>query len=152
MIEAKNLSNCSNIDVIKPSINALDITSHPRHMWLIDFEGLTLDQARCYEKPFQYVLENVKTFRDSSRQQILRDNWWLFERSRPAMRKAIAPLNRFIVTPLTSKHRLYVWVSHPTLPDQANYIFARNDDYFFGVLQENITQAPEFYMECHQPS
>lgn len=138
MMEAKNLSNCSNIDVIKPSINALDITKHPRHMWLIDFEGLTLEQAKSYEKPFQYVLEHVKPFRDSSRQKILRDNWWLFERSRSAMRRAIAPLRRFIATPLTSKHRLYVWLSHPTLPDQASYVFARDDDYFFGVLHSSV--------------
>ncbi len=138
MIESKNPSDCANIDVIKPSINALDITSHPRHMWLIDFYGLTLEQAKRYEKPFQYVFDNVKPFRNSSRQKILRDNWWLFERSRPAMRKAISSLNRFIVTPLTSKHRVYVWLSQPTLPDQANYIFARNDDYFFGVLHSSI--------------
>jgi hypothetical protein len=54
------------------------------------------------------------------------------------MRKAIAPLGRFIVTPLTSKHKLYVWAKYPTLPDQANYIFAREDDYFFGVLHSYI--------------
>jgi hypothetical protein len=138
MLASQNSSNYPNSNVIKPSINALDITEHPRNMWLIDFYGLTEEEARYYEKPFEYTLEHVKPFRDRSRQRTLRDNWWLFERSRPAMRETIAPLNRFIATPLTSKHKLYVWITSPTLPDQANYVFAREDDYFFGVLHSRI--------------
>ena len=44
------------------------------------------------------------------------------------------PLDRCIVTPRVSKHRLFVWVSADTLPDSATIAFAREDDYFFGVL------------------
>jgi len=116
----------------------LDVTEHPRNMWLIDFTGLTLEEAMCYEKPFKYIVDNVKPFREVSRQQVLKNHWWLFERSRPEMREAIDSLKRFIVTPLTSKYRLYIWVTHPTLPDQANYVFARDDDYFFGILQSYL--------------
>jgi hypothetical protein len=47
---------------------------------------------------------------------------------------ALDDLSRFIVTPAVSKHRVFVWLSAPTLPDHALLVFARDDDYFFGVL------------------
>jgi type II restriction/modification system DNA methylase subunit YeeA len=50
------------------------------------------------------------------------------------MRKALAPLARFIVTPTLAKHRLFAWVAQPTLPDHQLIAIAREDEYFFGVL------------------
>ncbi len=57
-----------NSDVIKPWINGLDITERPRNMWIIDFGVNTakMDAAQ-YERPFEYVRENVKPARDSVR-------------------------------------------------------------------------------------
>ena len=50
------------------------------------------------------------------------------------MRNALAPLQRFIATPTLSKHRLFIWLSAPTLPDHQLVAIAREDDYTFGVL------------------
>ena len=50
------------------------------------------------------------------------------------MRDAIAGLSRFVVTPTIAKHRLFNWAENPTLPDHQLIVFARQDDYFFGVL------------------
>jgi hypothetical protein len=50
------------------------------------------------------------------------------------MRRALAPLTRFIATPTVAKHRVFVWMVHPTLPDHQVIAVARSDDYFFGVL------------------
>ena len=54
------------------------------------------------------------------------------------MRAAMSSLDRYIVTPRVSKHRLFVWVTADTLPDSAVIAFARDDDYFFGVLHSRI--------------
>ena len=54
------------------------------------------------------------------------------------MREAISKLRRFIVTPTLSKHRLFAWIEHPTLPDHQLIVFARSDDYFFGVLHSAV--------------
>jgi hypothetical protein len=62
-------------------------------MWIIDFGEMPLEEASKYEKPFQYVLTKVKPVRDKSPEATLRERWWLFGRSRPAMRKAINPLH-----------------------------------------------------------
>ena len=138
MLKSNNATPVSNADVIKPYINALDITKHSRNMWIIDFTNMTLEDAQKYEKPFEYVLEHVKPHRDTVRRQARRERWWQFGETRPGMCKSIALLSRFVATPLTSKYRLYVWLSHPILSDQANFIFARDDDYFFGVLHSSI--------------
>jgi hypothetical protein len=50
------------------------------------------------------------------------------------MRKALRGLSRFIVTPSVSKHRVFVWMDPVVLCNQKTIVFAREDDYFFGML------------------
>lgn len=57
------------------------------------------------------------------------------------MRKAVANLTRFIGTIATGKFRLFVWLDHMVLPDHQLYIFAREDDYFFGVLHSRTHEV-----------
>ena len=128
-----NVNGRPNSDVVVPWANGLDITRRPRDMFIIDF-GLvmTLDEAALYEAPFQYVQEHVMAQREKSRTTI--KEWWLHERPRVEMRRATTSLNRFIITPIVAKHRLFTWASRPTLPDHQLIVIARDDDYAFGVL------------------
>jgi hypothetical protein len=57
------------------------------------------------------------------------------------MRAALAPLRRFLCTTRVSKHRLFVWLQAPRLPDSATFAFAREDDFFFGVLHSRIHEV-----------
>lgn len=50
------------------------------------------------------------------------------------MRSALAGLPRFLATPNLTKHRLFAWLSADTVPDHQLIVFARDDDYFMGVL------------------
>lgn len=54
------------------------------------------------------------------------------------MRAALKPLGRFIVTPRVAKHRFFVWVAKPTLPDTRLVVVAREDDTFFGCLSSRF--------------
>ena len=47
---------------------------------------------------------------------------------------ALQGLARFIVTVRVGKHRLFCWLSDKEIPSDALVVFARDDDYFFGVL------------------
>ena len=127
----------SNEDVVRPWINGSDITGRRRNMWIIDFPpGTTLEEAALYEAPFEYVRKNVKPKRQVSRTTI--KEWWVHERPRVEMRAAIHGLDRIIVTPCLSKHRLFMWLENDTLADHAAIVFARDDDYFFGVLHSRV--------------
>ncbi len=122
-----------NSDVVRPWVNGLDVTRRPRDMWIVDF-GVNLPEheAALYEAPFEYVRQHVKPAREKSRTTIAA--WWLHERPRVDMRKALAACARFICTPRVATYRLFVWLDAATLPDSATIAFAREDDYFFGVL------------------
>jgi len=134
-----NPNNRPNSDVVKPSFNGVDLVRRSRNVWIVDFGVDTpLEQACQYELPFEYIRENVKPFRERSKERKLKQNWWLLARPRPAMRVSVKGLKRFIVTPKTAKYRLFAWIEPPTLPDQAVYVIARQDDYFFGVLHSRI--------------
>jgi len=129
-----------NSDVVLPWINALDVTRRPRHMWIIDF-GINMpeEEAALYEKPFEYVQKHVKPFRAVAKSGDRTGvSWWIHQRPRGDMRMALNSLARFIVTPSVSKYRVFMWITPPTLPDHAVLAFARDDDYFFGVLHSKL--------------
>lgn len=134
--ESTNPDERSNRDVIKPWINAIDVTRRPRNMWIIDFgTDMTLEEASKYVAPFQHVQKYVKPERDKVNRKNHRERWWLFGESRPGMRTAIASLQRFIATPLVSKYRVFAWISAGVIPENLLVVIAREDDYFWGVLQ-----------------
>jgi type II restriction/modification system DNA methylase subunit YeeA len=54
------------------------------------------------------------------------------------MRTALAGLERYIATATTAKHRLFAWLDGTALPDHALIVFARDDDYTFGVLHSRV--------------
>jgi type II restriction/modification system DNA methylase subunit YeeA len=131
-----------NADVVQRWANGHDLTGRPRDMWIIDFGvGMPAEQAALYEQPYQYVLEHVKHERESNRRQAYRDRWWIHVESRPAMRKALASLPRFIATTRHAKHMIFAWIPAGTLPDSALIAFARDDDFFFGVLHSRFHEA-----------
>jgi type II restriction/modification system DNA methylase subunit YeeA len=124
-----------NSDVVRPWINALDVTRRYRDMWIVDFGVSTPEEeAALYEGPFEHVRRYVKPARDLVRNHLERARWWLHGRPAPDMRSALAGRGRFLCTPLVSKHRLFVWFGCEILPSHATAVFAREDDYFFGVL------------------
>jgi hypothetical protein len=51
------------------------------------------------------------------------------------MRAGLTGLVRYLATPRVSKHRVFAWLTPELLCDSAVVAFARDDDYFFGVLQ-----------------
>jgi type II restriction/modification system DNA methylase subunit YeeA len=54
------------------------------------------------------------------------------------MKKALSPLNRYIATIAVGKHRHFVWLEKGVIPDHALLVFARDDDYFFGILHSAL--------------
>ncbi len=138
---AGNPTGRPNSDVVRPLVNTEDLVKNPVPRWIVDSADLTAAAFAVYEKPFALVLERVKPSRDQNRDKWLKENWWRPQRMRPEMRSAVAGLPRFIVTPTTSKHRIFIWLTPPTLPDHQLTVFARADDVFFGILHSHIHEV-----------
>jgi hypothetical protein len=138
LMQTGNPNGRPNSDLVRPVCNSEDLIQPPSRRWIIDTAGLDQEQASRYEQPFQIVVSRVKPKRDINRDDWLRKNWWLPQRMRPEMRNSIKPLCRFLVTTTTSKHRLFIWLTHPVLPDHQLIVFASADDFLFGLLHSRL--------------
>lgn len=142
LLAAPNPDGRSNSDVVVPWVNARDITDRPRGWYIIDF-GLNMPEAEAalYEAPFEHVRAHVKPLRDTVNRARYREKWWLHAEAIPGMRAGFQHLARYIATPMTSKHRLFVWLPVSVLPDHALVVFLRDDDYTLGVLHSRAHEV-----------
>jgi SAM-dependent methyltransferase len=132
----ENPNGRRNSDVVRPVASGIDLVGRSRQKWTIDFGLMPMEEAAQYEIPFEYVKNVVLPVRRTRRADF-RDQWWQYARPRPSMRDALRGKLRFIATPEVSKHRVFVWVSSKVLCNQQTLVFARADDYFFGVLHSS---------------
>ena len=139
MLQQPNPHGKPNSDVIRPRITGRDINQTSSDMMTIDFGiNMTESQAALYEAPFEYLRTHVKPIRDGHSDGRARTYWWRYGVPRPEMRRALAGLPRYIGTSLTSQHRMFRYIAGSVLPENTVIAFARDDDYFFGVLHSNI--------------
>jgi type II restriction/modification system DNA methylase subunit YeeA len=130
-----NVNNRLNSDVVRPVLSGIDIVGRHRKNWTIDFgTEMTQAEAAKYEIPFEYVRHHVRPFRMNNNRASYKEKWWLFGEPRPAMRAALEGKHRYIATPATAKHRIFTWVDGAVLCNQGTLVYAREDDYFFGML------------------
>jgi hypothetical protein len=121
--------------VIRPYIIGKDLVQIPRKRYIIDFFGMSKDEARLSAPTlFQRLLDHVYPDRARNNRATYRDRWWLFAEPRPGLRRAVKGLSRFIVTPYTAKFRPFIFVSTETLPDAMAYAVASDDAFILGVL------------------
>ena len=137
-----NVNGRVNADVLKPWVNGESLVSIPADKWIIDF-GMSMkaEEAAFFEAPYSFVVANVEQKRQENNNPKLRETWWRHESPRPGMRKAISGLRRYIATPLTSKHRLFVWCDAQICPDVTVVAIAREDDTTFGILHSRFHEA-----------
>ena len=142
MLRLPNPSGLPNSDVILPYLNGRDVTQGNRGYFIIDFPpSITKEKAARYEAPFEYVKREVLPGRRDHREKVQREYWWRLARPCPELMAAISSTERVCVSPRVAKHRLFVWIKPPILPDCQLIVFARSDDYFFGVLHSRLHEV-----------
>jgi len=150
-LKLPNPHNKPNSNVLRPWANGMDITRRPSDTWIIDF-GINMNEndAALYEKPFQYLEEQVKkTIENKIAEGKTNDkgtpylerqykSWWLLLNPCPGMRDAMKNLTRYICTPRVAKYRIFVWRPISVLPDSRLCAVARDDDATFGILHSRL--------------
>ena len=105
---------------------------------VIDLFGMDEEKARSeYPALYQWLADRVKPERDANRDANFRRNWWLFGRPRPALRASASGLRRLILTPETSKHRVFAFQALPFCPDHKLYAICSDDALLLGVLSSS---------------
>lgn len=125
-----------NGNVVRPWTNGKDLYDGREQRWIVDF-GIArpLSDAALYEAPFEYIARVVRPVHAGTARS---RNWWIHERARPELRKALKGLPKYIATVRHSKHRNFTWVPAEVLPDSALVVVASADDFAFGVLQSRL--------------
>jgi len=134
----QNPNGRPNSDVVRKWTNGVDLTRRSSDTWIIDFDGLGLDEAVFYEAPFRQVELQVRPTRVHLRRQGHREKWWLYGENRPGLRAAVRGLKRMIVTAMVAKHRAYVWLPILQIPENLCVAIARDDDTTFGILHSRF--------------
>jgi type II restriction/modification system DNA methylase subunit YeeA len=139
---APNPNGKPNSDLLKPWLNGGAIVKRLPPAWIIDTgTDLKLNDFSLYEKSYAHAFKFVKPQRDENKREHRRLNWWLHAETCPGMRTAIIGQQRFLTTPRVSKFRIFSWADSMTLPDDGIYIFARSDDFFFGIVQSKFHEV-----------
>ena len=132
LLSLPNPNGSPNSNVLRPWINGSDITGRYAGNWIIDLNAYDEFSASLYEGAYRLVKERVQVARKEYRTG--GKDYWKFERPRPEMRSALGSLTQYIARSMVGKHHLFIKASSEILPANLVIVFARSDDYFFGVL------------------
>jgi hypothetical protein len=125
--------------IVRPYLGGRALKDNEPAKLIIDFFGHSEREAReQYPKIYQYVLDNVKPFRDTVNRRNHRENWWIFGEPRPGMRSAISNIDWYISTTETSKHRWFTKIPSEVLPDQKIRVVASDDDALLAVMNSRF--------------
>ncbi len=135
-----NVNGKPNSDVVRRVQSGVDLTSQDRRVWTLDFGLMTEEEAASYQTPFEHAAKTAKPVRTGRKSQTNK-KWWQFERPRVELRAALSGRPRCVATPEVAKHRVFVWRTSEFLCNQQTLVFARADDYFFGVLHSRFHEV-----------
>ena len=142
MMREPNPNGRPTSDVLVPYLNADAVTKRNPDTWIIDFPvTLSEQESQQYASAFEYVRTHVLPLRVNHREPVQKTFWWRLARPCPDLFAAIRHLDRFLVTTVVSKYRLFSWRQVPTNPDHALAAYARSDDLFFGVLHSRFHEV-----------
>ncbi|MGH3964868.1 MAG: Eco57I restriction-modification methylase domain-containing protein [Pseudonocardiaceae bacterium] len=137
-----------NKDLLFPYLNGEDLNSRPdcsASRWVIDFNDWAIEQAMNYPDVFGIVYEKVRPERQRVKpdgsyvlRKPLPDRWWQYADKRPALRKAIANLDRVLVIALVSKTGLPLWVPTGQVFSHMLGVFAVDRDAYLTLLSSNL--------------
>jgi hypothetical protein len=92
-----------NAQVLERYVNGMDLNRRPdcsASRWVINFRGMSLEQAETYPDCIEIVRRLVKPQREKSKDKQRREIWWRFTRPAPDLYKAIESLDHALAISL----------------------------------------------------
>lgn len=133
--------NPGNADRIYPYIGGDELYSSPIqafHRYVINFSGMSLEDAEAWLDLIAIVREKVKPGRDRDNRERRRMYWWRFAEEAPALYRMIATLRQCLVISRHSKHLCFVFQPVDRIFSDATNVFALASQTQFSVLQSRI--------------
>ncbi|MGG6295965.1 DNA methyltransferase [Leptolyngbya sp. AN02str] len=127
----------SNSQVLKKFSMGKNLAANPHGIpdrWIVDFDWRSIEEASSYSAPFRHIEAYVKPVRQTSKYQKISERWWLYERNRPEMRKALRKLDYCFAVPRVSKWAFFIKFPTEWLPGDKTLVILSQDFYIFGIL------------------
>ncbi|MCB4771059.1 class I SAM-dependent DNA methyltransferase [Ancylobacter sp. Lp-2] len=146
LIDQLGLNAVVDINYLKEYRNGRDIVGTRRGVKVIDLFGLDEEEARRrVPRIYQHLMATVKVDRQAQLQRVRTADseeylrrWWIFGKPRQELRSALRELRRYIVTPVTTKHRVYQFLDTNVVPDDALMSIAIEDAFILGVMSSAV--------------
>jgi hypothetical protein len=138
--KAKELlvANSSLAQVFHLYQNGKDLTLGKCDRYVINFHGLSLEEASKFPKLFNHVMANVAPERATNREASTALKWWQFRRSGQDLRNATQGLKRFISTTRTAKFRIFQFLDGAIRAESKIVVIASEDSFLLGVLSSSV--------------
>jgi hypothetical protein len=136
--------NPKNQERIFPYIGGEEILNSPTHThrrYVIDFNDFSFEKASEWPDLLAIIREKAKPDRDKQNRKPLREKWWQFADKRPALRQAIAVLDRVLVHPFTSSHVAFTFVPATVIVAGPHQVFPITSYAEFGNLQSRCHEV-----------
>ncbi|MHC4395249.1 MAG: DNA methyltransferase [Planctomycetota bacterium] len=118
--------------------------------WAIDFRDMNMIQAATFKSAFnhckKYILPEIrkkyeetdkeKSDMKEARKQHL-NRWWQFWNRRDELNNALSKIKRYVACSRVTRRPIMVFLSSKICPSDLVQVFAFDDDYSFGILQNN---------------
>jgi len=120
--------------ILKPYFNGVDLNSRPviaPERYVIDFTGLSLEEAAKYEPLLVHLERNVKPNCPWIR-------WWQFNRPAAALGKAVTRMAKFLASARVTKHLAFQFVPATFVYSDKVVAIARSDWTTFTVLSSSL--------------
>ena len=146
--EALIANNSRNRDVLFPYLNGEDLNSNwdsSASRWVIDFNDWPIEHAMEYAEIFAIIDQKVRPERQRTKpdgsyvlRKPLPERWWQYADKRPALRKAIADLDRVLVIARVSKTGLPQFVSTGQVMSEQVVVFSTNELSYLALLSSSL--------------
>jgi hypothetical protein len=127
-----------------PVLNAEDVTSMAKivpQRWIINFTGMTLDEAEQAPGCMARVREMVLPHRQRQKRDANREYWWIYNEPRPGLYAAIADLPRVLANPVVSKYISFAFLEPRTVFTNVLNVFAWDTWPPFSILQSRVHEV-----------
>lgn len=109
--------------------------------FVIDFSDLELADAERYPDLLELVRARVKPERDRNPRASRRNRWWRFGETAPALYRALAGLERCVVSSQVARHALFALAPTRCVFSHTAYVFASPSSALFAVLQSRLHEV-----------
>jgi len=144
VLQALRSQDADLAEVVRPYVTGRTLSRVPGAVperLVADLTGLDLHEARARHPGLLDLLErHVKPDRARRTSGVSRAPWWRFWRTRPALRAAIAPLERCLVAPVVARDLVFSWQPTDRVFSHKVLVVATDEDHVLGALQCRLHQ------------